>query len=596
MTEPATCTENRSLPVAALKRYITVYGKGGIGKTSTATNLAEALANEMGRKVMLVGCSPKTSLMELYDLGGEMVSLLDLKKKEGVNAHNIGKSVLRTSGGILLTETGGPEPGIGCAGVGLPTAFADLKKHKAQIDGIDEIEYTIYDLIGDIVCGGFSTPLRGGGREVLIIISGELMAIYAGNNILRAVKEIGGDLAVIGYVVNLRGVHRERDVVEEFATRTNVPILGYINRDPATFKEAGRLGAPIVRTLPDSEIAAEFRQIAQKVHEPRAKVNPKPIESYDELFDMFMSFQNLQSGTGAEGRAAYVAKIPAEPVKREKPLRISVYGNGGIGKSTVSTNVSAALVLMGEKVFQIGCDPKHDSIANLCGGLKPTILDRIMKQGAARAMNVGVIKELIFPGNNHDGRLFGSECGGPVPGKGCGGKGVDLALKMFEDHKIVESYGFSFVLYDVLGDTVCGGFARPLKYTPQAYIVANGESSCLIQAMKIAQSIQAAGQRGVNVGIGGVINNMRGVPNEEAIVEEAFHMVGIPVIHHVPRSELVQTAENLRTTVVESFPDSDQAKHYVELARKLRENTERYSLTREILSGREIVAIVNKYV
>jgi nitrogenase iron protein NifH len=211
-------------------------------------------------------------------------------------------------------------------------------------------------------------------------------------------------------------------------------------------------------------------------------------------------------------------------------------------------------------------------------------------------MNAAVLKELIFPGINHADRLYGAECGGPVPGKGCAGKGVDLALKLFELHKTIEEYEFTSVIYDVLGDTVCGGFARPLKYTPQAYIIANGEISCLVQAMKIAQSVQAAGQRGVNVGIGGVINNMRGVPNEEKIVEEAFGLVGVPVIHHIPRSQLVQSAENMRTTVVESFPDSAQAKHYMELARKLVDNTQRFSLTREILSGREVTAIVSKYV
>ena len=597
MTAVATMTIPRAGVIAPAEkpRYLVVYGKGGIGKTSTATNLAEALNQEMGRKVMMIGCSPKASLMELYDLAGDMSSILDLKRKEGISAHNIRKTVFRTPEGILLTETGGPEPGIGCAGVGLPTAFADLNKHKAQIAGIDEVEITVYDLIGDVVCGGFSTPLRGGGREVLIVLSGELMAIYAGNNILRAVNEIGGDLKVIGYIVNERGVHREREVVQAFAERTNVPILGYIKRDPVTFKEAARLGGPIVRTLPDCDIADAYREIARKVQDNHQKVAPKPIESYDELFEMFMSFQNLQPGTGVDGRAAYRTKIPPLTT-RQQPVKISIYGNGGIGKSTVSANVSAALVLMGEKVFQIGCDPKHDSIANLCGELKPTILDRVIQAGAARAMNANVIKELIFAGINHESRLFGAECGGPVPGKGCAGKGVDLALKLFEDHKIVETYQFTSVIYDVLGDTVCGGFARPLKYTPQAYIVANGEISCLVQAMKIAQSIQAAGQRGVNVGIGGIINNMRGVPNEELIVEEAFRMVGVPVIHHIPRSALVQTAENLRTTVVESFPDSDQAKHYMELARKLVTNKERYSLTREILSGREVTAIVNKYV
>jgi len=577
------------------QRNIIVYGKGGIGKTSVASNLGEALAHEQGRKVMLLGCSPKTSLIDLYDITGDVVPILDLKRKEGVNAQNIGKAVWKSPEGILVTETGGPEPGIGCAGVGLPTAFGELKKYKGQIEDYDKLEYNIYDLIGDVVCGGFSTPLRGGGREVIIIISGELMAIYAGNNILRAVKAVGGDLRVLGYVVNMRGVPREQEIVEAFAERTGVPVLACIKRDPATFKEADRRGGPIVRTLPDSEIAATFRELAQKVDQGLPKNQPRPIDSYDDLFDMFLSFQNLEEEAGREGRASYKNKIPSQPVERQKSLRISIYGTGGIGKSTVSANVSAAMVLMGEKVFQIGCDPKHDSIANLCGGLKPTVLDEIQKRGGARAMNHDILNELIFPGNNHNGHLYGSECGGPVPGKGCAGKGVDLALKLFEDHGLMEEYQFTLILYDVLGDTVCGGFARPLKYTPQAYIVANGEAASLTQAMKIAQSIQAAGQRGVDCGIGGVINNMRGVPNEEAIVEEAFGAVGIPVVHHIPRSDLVQTAENLRTTVVESFPDSEQAKHYVELARKLRENTKRHSLTRDILSSREIVAIVNKY-
>jgi nitrogenase iron protein NifH len=577
------------------QRNIIVYGKGGIGKTSVASNLGEALAHEQGRKVMLLGCSPKSSLIDLYDITGDVVPILDLKRKEGVNAQNIGKAVWRSPEGILLTETGGPEPGIGCAGVGLPTAFGELKKYKNQIEDYDKLEYNIYDLIGDVVCGGFSTPLRGGGREVIIIISGELMAIYAGNNILRAVNAVGGDIKVLGYVVNMRGVHREKEIVEAFAERTKVPILAFIKRDPAAFKEAERRGGPIVRTVPDSEIAATFRQLAQNVEQGAPKTQPTPIDSYEDLFKMFLSFQSLEEEAGKEGRVSYQSKIPDKPVERTKAMRISVYGTGGIGKSTVSANVSAAFVLMGEKVFQVGCDPKHDSIANLCGGLKPTVLDEIQKRGGARAMNADILKQLIFPGVNHNSHLYGTECGGPVPGKGCAGKGVDLALKLFEDHGLMEEYQFTLILYDVLGDTVCGGFARPLKYTPQAYIVANGEAASLTQAMKIAQSIQAAGQRGVDCGIGGVINNMRGVPNEEAIVAEAFGAVGVPVIHNIPRSESVQIAENLRTTVVESFPDSEQAKHYFELARKMRENTERHSLTRDVLSSREIMAIVNKH-
>ncbi|HLA28355.1 MAG TPA: hypothetical protein VJZ49_10720, partial [Syntrophales bacterium] len=112
---------------------------------------------------------------------------------------------------------------------------------------------------------------------------------------------------------------------------------------------------------------------------------------------------------------------------------------------------------------------------------------------------------------------------------------------------------------------------------------------------KIAQSIEAAKTRGTNVGIAGIINNMRGVQNEQKIVEEVFGAVGLTVTYHIPRSELVQQAENLRTTVVEAFPDSEQAGHYIELARNIRDNTELHSLTRDILSLREVINIVNKY-
>ena len=133
------------------QRHVIIYGKGGIGKTSVATNLAEALVQDKKQKVMLIGCSPKTSLIDLYDLTGNILPILDLKRKEGVNAKNIGKAVWQSPDGILLTETGGPDPGIGCAGVGLPTAFGELKKYKSQMDGFDKLDYSIYDLIGDVV-------------------------------------------------------------------------------------------------------------------------------------------------------------------------------------------------------------------------------------------------------------------------------------------------------------------------------------------------------------------------------------------------------------------------------------------------------------
>jgi len=580
-------------PTATKSRHLIVCGKGGIGKTSVATNLAEALT-ELGQQSAIIGCSPKSSLIDLYDLSDLMTPILDLKRKHGITAQNIGEVVGRTSTGTLLFETGGPEPGVGCAGVGLPTAFDELQKYKKLIDGFESVNYSFYDLIGDVVCGGFSTPMRGGGREVLVIISGELMAVYAGNNILRAVKALGGNIRVAGLVVNMRGVAYEQEVVNAFAERTQVPILAYIPRDSATFKQSEQARGTVVGTVPDSPIAATFREMARRFHTTASDVIPNPIDRYDELYDLYMSVQHDRIEV-RDNSGRYQREIPPAVVARETPKRISIYGTGGIGKSTTSANVSAALVLAGEKVFQIGCDPKHDSIANLCGELKPTILDAIQKQGGARAVGRDLLKSLIFPGVGFEDRLYGTECGGPVPGKGCAGKGVDLAIKLLEEHQLPEEYGFTFIVYDVLGDTVCGGFARPLKLTPQAYVVTSGEVATMTQAMKIAQSIHAASQHGMEVGIGGIINNMRGIPHEAEIVDAVFGAVGLPVIHHIPRSEWVQKAENMRHTVVQAFADSDQAEEYRELSRKLRENSATHTLSREILSTREIFAIANRY-
>ncbi len=518
---------------------------------------------------------------------------MELKRKEGINAENIHKAVWKISEKLTLTETGGPEPGVGCAGAGLIAAFDSLQRHKKET-GIEEVDYTIYDLIGDIVCGGFSLPLKGSGREVLIVINGELMALYAANNILRGVENIG-QIKVLGYVANMRGVPNEQQIVDVFSERTKMPILAYIPRDTVALRHAEQKNVPVVRSLPDSEMAGIFRRLAQQIHEQPVGANPSPIERYDELFDMYMQFQESRIKVKGTGITAYAERIPAEVVKREEAKRVSIYGTGGIGKSTITVDVSAALVLMGEKVFQIGCDPKHDSIANLCGELKPTVLDEIVKRRESRGIRLEVLKELIFPGVNHKDRLYGAECGGPLPGKGCGGRGVELVLKLFEQHSIFSEYHYTFILFDVLGDTVCGGFARPLKHTPYTYIVTSGEIASMTQAMKIAQSIEAAKTRGTNTGIAGIIDNQRGVQNEQKIVEEVFGAIGLPVTHHIPRSELVQQAEAMRTTVVEAFPDSEQAGHYIELARNMRDNTEVYSLSREILSLREVMDIVGKY-
>ncbi|MDP2726944.1 MAG: ArsA-related P-loop ATPase [Dehalococcoidia bacterium] len=582
-------------------RYIIIYGKGGVGKTSTMSNLAAAL-QQLDQRPMLVGCSPKSSLMDLYNASSETPTILDLFRSEGLDGGNINKAIWRTKEGVLIAEAGGPEPGIGCAGNGLIRALGDMEKYKQYVEGMDGVSYMLYDVIGDVVCGGFAVPMRGpGSREVLVVTSGELMSLYSANNIIRSVvsmQESGAkNLRVAGLIANYRGVPFEEEILASFSQATNTPVLATIPRNPGLFKAAERLGGPITQVYPDSTIAQTYRKLASDIHGGAIPgFEPTPIERYEDLFDLFMGFQETQSETSrAEIGEDYRKRLPTAVVNRDAAKRISIYGTGGIGKSTVSANVTAALALLGERVYQIGCDPKRDSIATLCGELKPTILHEKRRMGILAASRE-FLEKLVYEAPGYAARVYGSECGGPPPGKGCAGKGVDMALVDIETHKIVEDFVHAtFVIYDVLGDTVCGGFARPLKYTRQTYIVTSGELATIISAMKIAQSVDSVAKKGLDVGIAGIINNCRGVPYEREMVEEIFGALGLPVIHHVPRSKTVQEAENLKKTVVLAFSESDQAAEYMTLAAKIRDSEASHLLSRPILSRVELQQIVGKY-
>lgn len=240
--------------------------------------------------------------------------------------------------------------------------------------------------------------------------------------------------------------------------------------------------------------------------------------------------------------------------------RIAIYGKGGIGKSTTVCNVAAAMAREGLCVLQLGCDPKADSTsAHLGGQRQPTILDTVRSRGEDFELS-----ELIRLGD--DGVLC-AECGGPVPGSGCAGRGIVTAFETLKAHDAYEIYKPDVLLYDVLGDVVCGGFAMPLRsgYARDVFIVTSGEKMALYAAANIALAIDNF--KGRNYArLSGLIQNSRNVRDEGRLVAEMAEELRVPVAGIIPRDGLVQAAEGQDTTVVSAFPDSALAGIYRELA------------------------------
>jgi len=239
--------------------------------------------------------------------------------------------------------------------------------------------------------------------------------------------------------------------------------------------------------------------------------------------------------------------------------KIAIYGKGGIGKSTTVSNVSAAMAKMGLTVLQIGCDPKADSTRNLTEGKNiTTVLDTLRDKGDAELSD---IVKLSPTG------VFCVESGGPVPGVGCAGRGIITAFEKLEELDVYEKYKPEVVLYDVLGDVVCGGFAMPIRggYADEVCIVTSGEMMSLYAASNIAQAIKSFGKRKYAT-LRGLILNSKNIENEYDLVTKAAGEIETSIIYKIPRSQTVQDAENMGKTVVEAFPDSEMAFHYRNLA------------------------------
>jgi len=200
-------------------RKVAVYGKGGIGKSTTTQNTVAALA-EMGRKVMVVGCDPKADSTRLLMGGLAQKTVLDTLRAEGEDVEL--DDVLRPGyGSTMCTESGGPEPGVGCAGRGIITSI-NLLEQLGAYDEDKSLDYVFYDVLGDVVCGGFAMPIREGkAKEIYIVCSGEMMAMYAANNICKGIVKFAeaGGVRLGGLICNSRNVDNERDMIEEFARR-----------------------------------------------------------------------------------------------------------------------------------------------------------------------------------------------------------------------------------------------------------------------------------------------------------------------------------------------------------------------------------------
>ena len=269
-------------------RKIAIYGKGGIGKSTTTQNTVAALA-EMGRKVMVVGCDPKADSTRLLLGGLVQRTVLDTLREEGEDVKL--EDILKTGfGDTLCTESGGPEPGVGCAGRGIITSINLLEQLGAYEDG-HALEYVFYDVLGDVVCGGFAMPIREGkAQEIYIVCSGEMMAMYAANNICKGILKFAnaGGVRLGGLICNSRNTDNERELVEELARQLGTQMIHFVPRNNDV-QRAEIKKQTVIAWNPACTQADEYRALAREIENNKLFVIPTPLE-ISELEDLLMKF------------------------------------------------------------------------------------------------------------------------------------------------------------------------------------------------------------------------------------------------------------------------------------------------------------------
>jgi len=225
--------------------------------------------------------------------------------------------------------------------------------------------------------------------------------------------------------------------------------------------------------------------------------------------------------------------------------KIAFYGKGGIGKSTLTGSISAAMADMGYRVMQIGCDPKADSTINLTHGKKVTPVIEYLRQHG----EVKDIEEIAMVGYKG---IVCIESGGPTPGVGCAGRGIIKTFEILDELAAFDIFNPDFVFYDVLGDVVCGGFAMPIRngYAKEVIIVTSGEKMSLFAASNIKAALDSFAEKSYGK-LTGVVLNKRNIPREEEIVNDFVQTIGTDILGIVPRSDHIQKYEKDYMTVIE---------------------------------------------
>ena len=270
---------------------IAIYGKGGIGKSTTTQNLTAGLA-EMGKRIMVVGCDPKADSTRLLLGNLAQKTVLDTIRENGEDVEL--SDILREGfGGIKCVESGGPEPGVGCAGRGIITSIGLLEEQGAYTEDLD---YVFYDVLGDVVCGGFAMPMREGkAKEIYIVASGEMMAMYAANNISKGIAKyaVKSGVRLGGIICNSRNVDREKDLLTAFAKELGTQLIYFVPRNNVVQRaEINR--KTVIQYDPQSTQADEYRALARAIDENTNFAIPKPM-TQERLEEILLEYGLMDS-------------------------------------------------------------------------------------------------------------------------------------------------------------------------------------------------------------------------------------------------------------------------------------------------------------